>query len=356
MRYLHVLAAFAAMPWALQPDYLAAAVQILSTRATGAFTPDTEAKLTQKREAEVARQEGAIAVLPVFGVMAQRMSGMDEMCSGGTSLDRVMGSFRASRDDDRVKAIVMHLDTPGGSTYGVEEAHAEIIAARGIKPIIAQIDSLGASAGYWLATAADEIVVTPGGRGGSIGVYSVHEDLSVALEKAGVKHTVVVEGENKAIVNPFGPLSAAGRAQMETLVKEAAKSFRDNVAQGRNVSSKAVVDKFGDGLVFGAKALVERGMADRIGTMQDTLGRLGMPSKKQAAAAQTRATFAAGEIPTIRAVEAALGDLGMSNAQAERFVTAGYAGITAGDPPAPAAFDDQAKSHFAALRAQLARI
>jgi|GEM_PF-1830514 len=356
MRYLHVLAAFAAMPWALQPDYLRAAVQILSTRAAGLDPPETEAALTKKREAEVQRQEGAIAVIPVFGVMAQRMSAMDEMCAGGTSLDRVMSNFRAMRDDDRAKAIVMHLDTPGGSTYGVEEAHAEIIAARGIKPIIAQIDSLGASAGYWLATAADEIVVTPGGRGGSIGVYSVHEDLSVALEKAGVKHTIVVEGENKAIVNPFGPLSTAGRAQMETLVKEAAKAFRDNVAQGRNVSSKAVVDRFGDGLVFGAKAMVERGMADRIGTLQDTLGRLGMPSKKQAASAQTRATFAAGEIPTIRAVEAALGDLGLSNAQAERFVTAGYAGLTAGDPPVPAAFDDQAKAHFAALRAQLARI
>lgn len=331
MRYSHILAHMATTPWALDKTFMRAAMAMVMSRAGDELmVPAVEGKLTNKRTEEARRSGGAVAVLPIYGVMAQRMSAMEEACAGGVSVEKVAAEFQALVNDDDVSAIVLDWDSPGGSTYGVEEFAAQVREARGVKPIISQVNSLMASAAYWVGSAADEIVVTPGGRAGSIGVYSIHEDISAMLEKQGVKATIVKEGEHKIAANPFGPLSDEGRAQIEALVKESAAAFRGGVGENRGVSKKTVVEQFGDGKVFGAQELVSRGMADRVGTLQDTLSRLGVPSKKKAAAAQTRATLANGQIPPIGVLVDALGSLGMTKAQADAFARDGLDGIAAG--------------------------
>jgi len=332
MRYLHVLAAFAASPWALEPGYMRSAIAILANRAMG--QPATEGKaISDTKAREVAKAEGGIAVMPIMGLISQRVDAMDEACGGGgMSIERATKTFRAQRDDDAVKAIILNIDSPGGGTYGVDEFAREIRESRGVKPIIAQVNSLMASAAYWIGAAADEIVVTPGGVAGSIGVYSVHQDISAALAKAGIAPTLIREGEFKAETNGFGPLSAAGEEQLRSLVLDAATAFRDSVAESRGVSRKAVIEKFGDGKVFGAKELVERGMADRIATLDETIARYGVPTKRQSGAASSRQAFARGEVPTMREFEAALGDLGLSNSLAEQMAKAAYPIIAKGDP------------------------
>lgn len=333
MRYLHVLAAFASMPWALERGYLNSAVAILTHRAAGGL-PSTDAKaISDTKAREVARAEGGIAVMPMMGLIAQRVDAMDEACGGGgMSIEKAQRQFAALRDDSGVKAIILNWDSPGGGTYGVEEFAAVVRQARGIKPIISQVNSLMASAAYWIGSAADEIVVTPGGVAGSIGVYSVHQDISQALAKAGISPTLIREGEFKAETNGFGPLTEAGEEQLRRLVVESANAFRESVAENRGVSRKAVIEKFGDGKVFGAKELVERGMADRVGTLDDTLARYGVPTKRQSGAAASRQAFARGEVPTMREFEAALGDLGLSNSVAEQMARAAYPIIAQGDP------------------------
>lgn len=336
MRYFHLLSMMATTPWAVERSYLAAAMSILGNRSfdlAGPVDPiSDDARLSQRRTNEAARSGGAVAVLPIYGVMAQRMSEMEEACAGGVSVEKVAAQFRALVANDDVSAIVLDWDSPGGSTYGVQEFADEVRAARGTKPIISQVNSLMASAAYWVGSAADEIVVTPGGRAGSIGVYSIHEDISGMLEKQGVNPTIIKEGENKISAHPFGPLTEEGRAQIEALVKESAYAFRGAVAENRKVTRKAVVDQFGDGKVFGADELVKRGMADRVGTLQDTLGRLGVPQPKKAAAAQARATFANSEIPAIGVLHDALrGSLGMSKSQADALLRDGFGGIAQGD-------------------------
>lgn len=334
MRYFHLLSMMATTPWAVERSYLAAAVSILANRSfdlAGPVDPiSEEARLSQRRTDEARRSGGAVAVLPIYGVMAQRMSAMEEACAGGVSVEKVSAAFQALVDNDDVSAIVLDWDSPGGSTYGVQEFADQVRQARGVKPIVSQVNSLMASAAYWVGSAADEIVVTPGGRAGSIGVYSIHEDISGMLEKQGVNPTIIKEGEHKIAAHPFGPLTAEGREQLESLVKESAYAFRGAVAENRKVPRKTVVDSFGDGKVFGADELVKRGMADRVGTLQDTLSRLGVPSKKKAAAAQARATFANSEIPAIGVLVDALGSLGMSKAQADAFAQRGLDGIAAG--------------------------
>lgn len=338
MRYFHLLSMMATTPWAVERSYLAAAMSILANRAfdlAGPVAPISEdARLSQRRTDEARKSGGAVAVLPIYGVMAQRMTEMEEACAGGVSVEKVSAAFRALVANEDVSAIVLDWDSPGGSTYGVQEFADEVRAARGVKPIISQVNSLMASAAYWVGSAADEVVVTPGGRAGSIGVYSIHEDISEMLKMQGVTPTIIKEGEHKISAHPFGPLSDDGRAQLEALVKESAVAFRGAVADNRKVTKKTVVDQFGDGKVFGAAELVSRGMADRIGTLGDTLTRLGVPSPKKAAAAQARATFANGEIPAIGVLHDGLrGTLGLSKSQADALLQRGFAGIAAGTLP-----------------------
>lgn len=341
MRYSHILAHMATTAWAVEPMFLRAAMSMVIGKATGEPVTTTEGRLSQRRTDQAARSGGSIAVLPIHGVMSQRASEMEKACAGLVSVEELSQAFSALVDSDEVSAIVLDWDSPGGSTYGVQEFADQVRAARGIKPIVSQVNSLMASAAYWVGSAADEIVVTPSGRAGSIGVYSIHEDISKMLEKEGIATTIIKEGEHKIASHPFGPLSAEGREQIESLVKESAYAFRGAVADNRKVTRKTVVESFGDGKVFGADELVKRGMADRVGTLQDTLGRLGVPSKKRAAAEQARATFANGEVPAIGVLTDALGSLGMSKSQAERFAAQGLDGFASGSRK-PAAETQQA--------------
>lgn len=341
MRYFHLLSMMATTPWAVERSYLAAAMSILANRSfdlAGPVEPISEnARLSQRRVDQSRKSGGAVAVLPIYGVMAQRMTAMEEQCAGGVSVEKVSAAFRALVADEDVSAIILDWDSPGGSTYGVQEFADEVREARGTKPIVSQVNSLMASAAYWVGSAADEIVVTPGGRAGSIGVYSIHEDISAMLEMQGVKTTVIKEGEHKIAAHPFGPLSEDGRAQLEALVSESAYAFRGAVAENRNVSRKAVIETFGDGKVFGAEELVKRGMADRVGTLGDTLARFGVASPKKAAAAQARATFANGEIPAIGVLHDGLrGTLGLSKSQADALLQRGFSGIAGGTLPVEA--------------------
>lgn len=330
MRYSHILAHMATTAWAVEPAFLRAAMAMVMSRSNGEHLPDVDARLSQRRADEAARSGGSIGYLPIHGVMSQRASEMEKACAGLVSVDELSAQFQALVNNDDVSAIVLDWDSPGGSTYGVEEFANLVREARGTKPIVSQVNSLMASAAYWVGSAADEIVVTPGGRAGSIGVYSIHEDISAMLEMQGVKPTIVKEGEHKIAVNPFGPLTDNGREQLESLVKESAAAFRGAVADNRKVPKRTVIDSFGDGKVFGAQELVSRGMADRVGTLSDTLARLGVPSKKKAAAAQARATFANGEVPAIGVLVDALGSLGLSKAQADAFARDGLDGIATG--------------------------
>lgn len=334
MKYTHILSAFAAEPWAMQREKLEVIADFLVFKAQGGeySAEEVAARIDKKRERQVARSEGAVAVIPIYGVLSQRMDMMADI-SGGTSYDALRKALHEAIANDEVKAIVLDIDSPGGTVPGAEELAAEIRALRGgAKPIIAQVNSLAASAGYWLASAADEIVVTPSGRAGSIGVYTVHDDMSAFLEQNGVKRTYISAGKHKVEGNEAEPLDEEARAHIEALVTQSYNSFVNAVAEGRGVKRSVVLDSYGQGRIFGAKELVERGMADRIGTLSETLARFGSSvepetvrrvkaeNASRAEAAQMLADkIRAGKPVTKREVEHGLkGAFGLSNSEAER--------------------------------------
>lgn len=220
-----------------------------------------------------------VAVLPLRGVISNHEGMMSEMF-GGASVDRFAGWFRAAVKDPSISAIIIDCDSPGGTVQGVQELADEIFQARGTKPIIAQVNALCASAAYWIASQADEVVVTPSGEVGSIGVFAAHEDISKAVEDAGVKVTLVSAGKYKTEGNPFEPLSVEAQQALQDKVDYHYNEFVNAVARGRNTTPDAVRGGFGQGRTVQSVDVVKTGMADSVASLDKTMMDMGaMPSK-----------------------------------------------------------------------------
>lgn len=232
------------------------------------------------------RTRGSVQVIPVFGYLAPRET-LATRIFGGTPLDQLRAQVRTLSDSSSVGSIVLLLDSPGGSVAGVEETWQVIREASGRKRVVAVVDSLAASAAYFLASAADEIVVTPSGEVGSIGVYTLHADWSRNLSSAGIKPTIIKAGEHKAEGNPYEPLGDDARAHTQSIVDDYYRAFVRSVARGRGVSTRFVEKNFGQGRTFTARRAVSRGMADRVGTLDEVVGELQgrKPSSPRAVAA-----------------------------------------------------------------------
>lgn len=255
-------------------------------RALTRFDPAALAEIKAKLEARAESPQrsesgGVIAVIPISGFIEQRQSFFGAIF-GGTSTQRVSAQFRASMADPAVKAIVLDVSSGGGSVFGVTELANEIMAARGVKPIVSVVNSMAASAAYWIAAAADEIVSAPSGITGSVGVYAIHQDYSEADKQAGIKTEIISAGEHKADAVEGAPLSDEGRDSMQAMVNHIYGMFVADLAAGRKVSADVVRSDFGKGLIMTAPAAKAAGMIDRIGTMDETLKRLSTPQGRAA--------------------------------------------------------------------------
>ena len=334
MKFEHLISAFMAEPWAIQREKLGVLADVLVARAEGDLFVPTEfaAAVSAARAAEIAQSSGNVAVIPVSGVLSNKMDMMSAM-SGGTSYASIRQALYSALANEDVKAVVLDMDSPGGTVPGTAELAADIRKVRGgQKPIIAQVNSLSASAAYWIASAADEIVVTPSGRAGSIGVYTAHDDISAALEQRGIKRTYISAGKHKVDGNEAEPLSKEARAHLQEGIDVAYKNFVSDVALGRGATVGKVEDNYGQGRVFYAEGLMDRGMVDRIATLDDTLERFGADmqpayvrrvkatNQARAEAATLLATkMSAGEPITKREFENGIrGLMGLTGSEAER--------------------------------------
>lgn len=294
MNYNHFISWVMSQPWAIMPEKMALIQQFLSDKQRGIIYSDTEIHdkiadgLTGNHAMEDDRinfdskarpragAKGNIAVINLFGVISHRISEKQAMSGGGgTSVEKTQARLRQAVADPSIKAIVLNIDSPGGSVNGVRELADEIFEARNQKHIVAVANSLAASAAYWVATAADELVVTPSGSVGSIGVYTAHEDYSAALEQEGIKVTLISAGKYKVEANPFAPLSEEAKASLQSDVNEFYDMFVDAVARGRGVASRDVRNGFGEGRVVNSKNAKKEGMVDRVATFDQVLASLG---------------------------------------------------------------------------------
>lgn len=272
--YRRVIQAACETPWAILPAKLAVIRELIVLRAEGQRLSPEEIKAAMEIEAARNRQimngGSAIAVLPVVGTLIPRGNLFMES-SGAVSVQRLTKSFRAALNDPEISSIILDIDSPGGQVGGIEELAEEIYQARGKKPITAVANTLAASAAYWIATAADELVVSPSGEVGSIGVFAMHEDISGALDKLGIKVNLIAAGKYKTEGNPFEPLGEAARAAVQERIDDFYDMFTTAVARGRGVRQSDVAAGFGEGRMVGAKQAVRLGMADRVAPMSEVI-------------------------------------------------------------------------------------
>ena len=275
MKYTRIAQYVSDALWAITPVKLAELVSVLAFRAAGhEFTPEEiQARVGDGQGNPRQSSPRGVAIIPIRGVLANRMSGMEDS-SGGASAEQIGAMVDQVAADPNIGTILYDIDSSGGTVPGISELAAKMFALRGQKKQIAQVNDRAASAAYWLASQCDEIVSIPSGTAGSIGVFSAHQDLSKALEQEGINVTLISAGKHKLEGSPFAPLTDEAKAVMQARVDDAYAQFVKDVARGRGVSQMSVRDGYGHGRALGAKDALKAGMIDSIGTMDTTLARL----------------------------------------------------------------------------------
>lgn len=288
---LLLLAEFYATPWALDPTIHAQMEMILERWAAGTRLTQDQIQAAvgtapqaaaQRREQAAQASGGAVAVVPVYGVLTHRAYAAQSISTTLTSTEGLAAQIRAAEANPEVSSIVLDVNSPGGSVFGVQEVGDTIFKARSTKPVIAVVNSIAASGGYWVASQATEVVITPSGMAGSIGAFMAHEDRSEKYAKEGIKRTYVHAGKYKVEGNDSGPLEGEALEYTQAMVDGFYSTFVRAVARGRGVSVEtARGPDFGQGRMVMAKDAVARGMANRIGTLDQVIAEQSKPSARR---------------------------------------------------------------------------
>lgn len=273
MNLIDVLSA----PWAIVPGKLEEIHAIAAAHARGERRDIAaiEAQIgrplsNQQRPVQVV---DGVAVVGLSGVLAKRMNLMTQV-SGGTSTQLAAQELQSAIDDPAVRAIVLAIDSPGGTVDGTE-AFANIVRAGAQqKRILALADGCMASAAYWIGAA-----VGPGNiylaerttQVGSIGVVAKHVDQSGAEARAGVKTTEITAGKFKRIASGYAPLTEDGRNTIQSQVDFLYGLFVESVAKDRGVSAERVLQRMADGRVFTGQQAIDAGLADGFSTMNSLI-------------------------------------------------------------------------------------
>lgn len=275
MEYERYITRVLRRPWALTAEKLEEISELMYRKANGLRVSDDEIadRFGSRRRPSASAGGGAIAVIPIHGTIAHRADSFSAS-SGGTSTELIGRQLQQAINDDSIGSVVLDFETPGGSVEGVPELAATIAAAADVKPVIAHVNALAASAGYWLAAQCTEIVCTPSGQVGSIGVYMLSLDRSEALAKEGTRINAISAGDHKLEGVWWQPMSDETRAFYQSQVDDMYRQFVAAVAKGREVSVGDVKRNYGQGRVYDSKTALSKGMIDRIATFDDTLARM----------------------------------------------------------------------------------
>lgn len=216
----------------------------------------------------VPRSKRTVAVLPIRGVIDKNRSYFADVY-----IDEISAALAGLMGNDSIGAVVLDIDSPGGTTSGLPEFAEEIRGFRGgDTPIYTLANGLMASAAYWLGTAATKSFATPSSQVGSIGVWMAHMDASKMLDERGIKFTIVSAGKYKTERSPTEPLGDEARAAMLSEVNAYYDMFVEAVAKNRNRRVATVRSGFGEGRMLMAEAALAEGMIDGIATLPELLG------------------------------------------------------------------------------------
>lgn len=246
-------------PWAITEDALR---DLIAAHERG----DLQAVMAQRGEqpAGTALTEirDSVAVLDVNGPILRTGGGLLSFFFQITGIDALAVEFNRAMGNPSVKAIVLHINSPGGTLSGVNEFSNQVYEARGRKPVIAYIGSTGASAAYWIASAADRIVVDATAQVGGLGIV-----LTTYKPSAGRIEIINTASPKKRL----DPSSDAGRMELQKRVDAIADVFVEAVARNRGIEPESVVSDYGQGGILIGQAAVDAGAADELGSLEGVI-------------------------------------------------------------------------------------
>lgn len=212
---------------------------------------------------------GGVAVVPLAGVLQKHVASLAD----GTSTVRARQKIRAAAHDEDVSAILLHVDSPGGTVSGTQDLAADVAAAAKNKPLFAYIEDLGASAAYWVASQANKVYSNDSGLVGSIGTYGVVYDFSEQAEQIGVKVHVLRAGAFKGAGAPGTEITDEQLAEWQRIIDALNEKFLAGVAAGRNLPRERV-NTLADGRVHVGQAAEALGLTDGVRSIDEVLDEL----------------------------------------------------------------------------------
>jgi len=214
------------------------------------------------------------AIIPIEGSLTKRANLLTNF-SGGTSTQIIQSQISKALTDESVEAILLSINSPGGTIDGTKELSDYIYYnVRGKKPIVAYADGMMCSAAYWIGSAADKVIAFDTSMVGSIGVALTHFDRSQADEKMGIKRTMIYAGKYKRLASDEKPLTKEGREELQEKVDTFYSIFVNDVARNLGVDTKTVLSNMADGRVFIGEQAVAAGLVHKIGNFDLAMAEL----------------------------------------------------------------------------------
>ncbi len=184
----------------------------------------------------------------------------------GTSSAKIVKKLKDAEENPQIKAVLLEINSPGGSAVASEEIAKQV--SRMEKPVIAVIRDVGASGGYWVASAADTIVASPVSITGSIGVTASYLEISGLLEKYGVRYEKMTSGQYKDMGSPFRNLTDEERELFQKTLDEIRNYFVKSVAANRKLSYEQV-DSLATGQIYLGSEAKQLGLIDELGGIEE---------------------------------------------------------------------------------------
>ncbi|MCO4781996.1 MAG: signal peptide peptidase SppA [Candidatus Cloacimonetes bacterium] len=210
-----------------------------------------------------------IAVVKVYGAIQTSSDG--GMFSQQKGADAIVAKLKKLGKNDHVKAIVLRINTPGGTVGASQEIHSEIMKLRKMgKKVVVSMADVCASGGVYIAVAADKVLANRGTVTGSVGVVFSVQNLKELMEKLGVKANTVTSGKYKDIGSMWRDMRSDEKDLLQGIVDSTFDQFLTAVAEGRNLS-KEEVKKWADGRIFNGDKALEYKLIDEVGTFEDSI-------------------------------------------------------------------------------------
>lgn len=258
--------------WAIEPRWFQQAVSQVKAGTWKAMEDDYAGPPRAARPLYQLDRFG-VAVIDMNGPM---MKGQSKY--GGVSTIQIRQALRQAVSDTNVASILLHIDSPGGHVAGTLELADEVRAADKIKPVVAHIDDMGASAAYWVASQARQITANATAEIGSIGVFAVLEDWSGAYEAAGVKVHVISTGPFKGAGAEGAPVTDEQMTHLREIVADLNQHFLAAVQKGRGMKADKLAG-IADGRTFIAAKAMDLGLVDAVQSFDKTAAEMGKQFK-----------------------------------------------------------------------------